>query len=241
MSGRAPADHRYAVYFAPAPGSLLHECGTRCLGRDAGTGDRVPFPDLRGVAMAAWDALTQEPRRYGVHATLKPPFRLAAGRTRADLVDAVRSLAATLRPVTIPALRLSLLGDFLALVPAEPAPALSALAERCVRDLDIFRAPAPPDETARRRRARLTPRQDALLATWGYPYVLDEWRFHMTLTGRLDVTAAAAVEAELARLVAGVCGPPVTIADLCLFEQASLDEPFLLTERAALGGRTHAE
>ena len=59
------------------------------------------------------------------------------------------------------------------------------MAGACVRDLDEFRAPAGEAELARRRKAGLSARQEALLTQWGYPYVFEEFRFHLTLSGRL--------------------------------------------------------
>jgi hypothetical protein len=55
--------------------------------------------------------------------------------------------------------------------------------------LEICRASALPlteEELTRRRKAELTPEQDKLLVDWGYPWVLDEFNFHFSLTGSLD-------------------------------------------------------
>lgn len=195
---------RYAIYHAPAPGSALARLGAAWLGRDAdGGGARVQpaLPDGLDIA-----ALTAEPRRYGLHGTLKPPMRLAAGATADDLLAAVAALAARLTPVDLGRLRVAGLGPFLALV-CEPQPAaLDDLAAAVVAGLDGFRAPPTGAELARRRAAGLTPRQEALLSRWGYPYVMEEFRFHVTLTGRLPAEAmgpvVAAAEAHLAPALA---------------------------------------
>jgi hypothetical protein len=89
-------------------------------------------------------------------------------------------------PVTIPSLEVRRLGGFIAVVPTEPSAALADLAAATVAALDPFRAPPSEAELARRRKARLSDRQEALLMKWGYPYVMEEFRFHLTLTGRLD-------------------------------------------------------
>ena len=83
-------------------------------------------------------------------------------------------------------MKLARLGHFLALVPAEPCVPLQGLAEACVRELHDCAAPLPPSEIERRSRGGLSPRQAEMLALWGYPYVMDEFVFHLTLTGRLD-------------------------------------------------------
>src|SRR6202000_780688 len=52
--------------------------------------------------------------------------------------------------------------------------------------LGDLRARPSPDDLGRRLAAPLTERQRALLVEWGYPYVFDEFRFHMTLSNSLD-------------------------------------------------------
>jgi len=156
---------------------------TACwLGWDVLSGEPVEHPDLPLPV----DQITATPRKYGFHGTIKPPFALANGTTQAELREAARDLCATLSPVTLEALELSRLGRFLALTPKSDSTALGDLAAEYVRELDRFRAPATEAELARRRQANLSPRQDALLLEWGYPYVMEEFRFHMTLSGRLD-------------------------------------------------------
>ena len=190
---------RFAVYYLPD--GPLAAFGAAWLGWDAGQGVTVPQWGVPGLA--DW---TATPRKYGFHATLKPPMRLAPGAALAGLTRAVAELAAREPPVTVPALVIRAQGRFVALVPAAPCAPLSALAAACVTELDAFRAPAPPEEIARRRAKGLTPAQDAHLVRWGYPYVLDQFGFHMTLTGSLDEAtrerARAAAEARLPRLPA---------------------------------------
>lgn len=156
---------RYALYFAPAPGSAWARFGDEWLARS--------------------DARVEQPRRYGFHATLKAPFRLRREATLAQLVEELERFARTQRVFHVARLRVALLDDFLALVPHDAEPRLEALAAGCVKTFDHLRAPLNALELDRRRREPLTQRQEALLARWGYPYVLDEFRFHMSLTGPL--------------------------------------------------------
>jgi hypothetical protein len=154
------------------------------------------------MAPAQFAALTAEPRRYGWHATVKAPFRLAPGQTLDSLRNAVRQLCAGYQPFELAPLQVCSLGAFLALRPLHPQPELQQLAADCVRKLHPWAAPLSPDELARRRLARLSAEQDALLQAWGYPYVLDQYRFHFSLTGPLQSlsahTLAAVAEAALA-------------------------------------------
>ncbi|MBC7133943.1 hypothetical protein PSA7680_00742 [Pseudoruegeria aquimaris] len=206
---------RYAIYFAPQDGALA-EFAARWLGWDSATGRRIKHPTIAGLPRPV-EELTATPRKYGFHATIKPPFRLAPGSSRARLEADLAGLANRLAPARCKALRLARLGRFLALVPEGDARAISALAAETVAALDHHRAPPSEAELARRRAAGLSPAQEAMLQRWGYPYVMDEFRFHMTLTGRLQPGEAEAVEAALAPLLAPLLPAPFVIGDLCLF------------------------
>lgn len=227
---------RFAIYYVPDPATPLARFACAWLGRDVEDGRAVPPLAVDGLDPARQAALTADPRHYGFHATLKPPFRLADGCSEAALLDAVAAYAAMAASVRIPALKLATLGHFMALVPAGRIAALDALAADCVRIFDRFRAPPDPAEIARRRAARLTARQEALLAQWGYPYVMEEFRLHLTLTGRLGEDDAALLAPILARLTAPYCGPPVDIDALAVCVQPGPGEGFIVRRRFTLAG-----
>ena len=224
-------DARVAVYYAPTTDDPLFAEAATWLGRDPESGAPVPQPDIPGIA-----EITAEPRVYGFHATLKPPMRLAEGRRWADMLQAARELANRIEPFELPHLAVSDVHGFLALRETVECAALQALADTCVEHLDHFRAPVTEAELARRRRAKLTERQDELLLRWGYPYVLDTWFFHMTLTRRLNAEEKQvfmpAAAAHLARAIA----TPRRVTDLCLFVQPAPGEPFVIEERLKLRG-----
>lgn len=216
---------RYAIYFVPTSDDPLWEFANRWLGRDPETG-AVFDCDLAVVA---------DPRRYGFHATLKPPFALAPGKHEAELVAALAEFARRTAPFDVPDMRVAKLGRFLAIVPGTPAPALHALADACVREFDHFRAPAGEAELAKRRRGGLSAREDVHLGRWGYPYVFDTFRFHMTLSGRLDDATAAKLEAELAGATADMLKRPLAVREIALFREPQAGADFLLTQRFRLG------
>lgn len=221
---------RYAIYYVPAPGPLM-DFPASWLGWDVLTGTPVAHPDLPlDVA-----AITATPRKYGFHGTVKPPFALAEGCSAGALAQAARYLCAGIAPVTLDALEVSRIGPFLALTPVGNTAALAALAATCVRDLDPFRAPPTEAELARRRKAKLSPRQEALLLDWGYPYVMDEFRFHMTLSGRLDVGQLDDVAKVLRAEMAPWLGQPHRIEALALVGERA-DKNFELIEVLPLGG-----
>jgi len=225
---------RYAVYFAPRPGGALADFGMCWLGWDAERGVPAPRAYTGGFTDKEFDAFTASPLRYGFHGTLKPPFRLAEGATYDEFRDAVSVFATRMAAIELGQFKLKRLGGFLALVPAERSPALQGLAGRCVKALDRFRAPASAGEKARRRKAGLSPRQDAYLLQWGYPYVLKEFRFHLTLTGSLEERDLVRMEDHLSGLLAPVLREPVTLSDLCLFGDPGRGEPCRIVERIPL-------
>lgn len=227
---------RYAVYFAPSAGGALWRFGSAWLGRDAETGAYPARPPAEGFAPQRLDELTAEPRRYGFHGTLKPPMALAPGRSEADLLAACAGFAASRTAFEAPPPRLAALGRFLALVPSAPSPELDALAADCVRAFDALRAPLTARELDRRRASGLSDRQDRHLRDWGYPYVMEEFRFHMTLTGGLDAAERERLAVILERLTAPLSVEPLPVDAVALFVQREHGAPFRILARFPFRG-----
>lgn len=225
---------RYAVYYAPPLHSAFWHFGRSWLGRCADTGEDIERTEVPSIAPELVRALTEAPSLYGWHATLKAPFSLRSGTHIDDLLAAAREFGANFREFEIPPLALARLGDFLALLPSRPAPALSDFAAAVVEGLDEFRATPSLEELERRRSAGLTSRQLTLLSRWGYPYVMDEFRFHMTLTSALEPDVLRMVEAALGPLVAPFRDWPLRIDQLAVFCQEEPGRPFRVVERIPL-------
>lgn len=221
---------RYALYYTPAQGTRLAQFGASWLGWDSFQGRGIAYRDVAGLSV---QNITERPRKYGFHATLKPPFRLIDGATEDALAGHLEAFASTAKPVTLTGLELRMLGSFFALCPIGDAPDLTALATRVVQEFDDFRAPPNKAELAKRRAQRLSPGQEAMLKRWGYPYVLDEFRFHMTLTGRVDRAERTVVEGILQGLTADLPLSPHVIDSVTLLGEAS-DRHFHQIERFAL-------
>lgn len=210
---------RYAIYFAAGSNSALSRFGAELLGYDAYTGDELPFPrDALDVA-PDWRDITADPRKYGYHATLKAPMALASGKTEAELVAACVAFAGKARP--IPTIRpiVDSISGFIAVIPAEPVGALQELAADCVREFDSFRIALTAEDRARRKPEKLTERQRDYLDRWGYPYVMEEFRFHMTLTGRLDAERRGPILEMLRGRFAGLGIDTLEIDRIALFRQ----------------------
>ncbi len=135
---------------------------------------------------------------------------------------------------SLPGLQVGSLSGFLALLPIGRSEALHRLADDCVTAFDRFRRPAQADELARRRSAGLNERQDALLVQFGYPFVLDEFRFHLTLTDRLQPHDRAVLQPWLEQYFAAALREPILVSDLCLFVQERPDAPFSILQRFPL-------
>ncbi len=215
---------RFAIYYAPNAGAFA-DAAAAWLGWDLAQGCAVdqPYP--------AFADLTADPRKYGFHATIKAPFRLKDGMVYEDLHQAFVNHAALLSPVTLSGLTMAVLDGFLALIPTDPSAGLQDMAAKTVRDLDPFRAPLNAAEMARRRPETLSPRQRALLDEFGYPYVMEQFQFHMTLTGRLTDTSIQDVAGQYFN---GLIPAPLHIMDLCLVGEDDLGR-FHLLHRASLG------
>lgn len=205
---------RYAIFFTPDDGPFS-EFGARWLGWDIETGTARAHPEISGLP-APVAQLTKSPRRYGFHATLKPPFRLAQGHNISDLHTEIGALASQIAPICLPKLELVALGRFLVLVAPPPAQDLINLASTFVRELDGFRAPPSAQELAARRKPHLTPSQNGNLTEWGYPFVMDDFRFHITLTGPLAKPERASALAALAPVLEKVVPRPFSIASVTL-------------------------
>jgi putative phosphonate metabolism protein len=223
---------RYAIYYAPPAATPLWDKASAWLGRDAYADracERPAFPSLSDLDL---DALTTDPRGYGFHATLKAPFELASARSETELLAAVRGFAAGRSPFEA-AIAPAALGRFLAFQLQDACPQMDALHAACVRELDAFRQPLSDFDLARRRKARLTPQQDERLIAWGYPYVFDEFRFHMTLTGQIrDDGERERVLEVLRRHFAAETGAH-RFDGVTVFKQTTRDQPFVILERAA--------
>jgi ribose 1,5-bisphosphokinase len=196
---------RFAIYFAPRE-----------------HGDWARFGER---------ALVGEARRYGFHATLKAPFRLADDVRIEDLCVELDHWCATQDAFPLPALRAARLGDFFALLPEKPEPRVNAIADECVRRFERFRAPLSAAELARRLATPLSERQRQLLERWGYPHVFDQYHFHLSLTGPLP----AAIKPRFAPLPAST----LRFDSICVFEEPAPGADLRIVHRAALraGGR----
>jgi len=222
---------RFALYWAPELDDPLHAAGSAWLGRDAETGAALVQPNILGVDLAE---ITADARCYGLHATLKAPFRLAC--SYAELETTTAALAARMVPFGLPALAVRDLSGFLALQETVPCPALRTLADACVEALEPCRAPLTEADWMRRRRSGLSPEAELRVARWGYHLVFDDWVFHVTLTRRLTLDERSFVLPAVTAHLGNALDRPRQIASVCLVSQAAPGADFKIARRFSLGG-----
>ncbi len=231
---------RYALYYSPAPESSLAQLGARWLGRNVFSGERIAQHEPSVVGAAAFADMTSEPRRYGFHATLKAPFSLAGTNDEQALCAAIEAFAASAASCVVGRLVVRQVYGFLALTLTEDSESVRDFAAEVVRRFDPFRAPPSPEELERRRRSQLSARGEELLGRWGYPYVMDDFRFHMTLTSRLSKHQLDAVESEARTFFSPALQTPASIEAISLFIEPAAGEPFIVKKSWPLTGQAWA-
>lgn len=237
--GRGEADVRYAIYFAPAPDSAWWHFGCAWLGRDPVADVPITQPEVATIDAAYLTRITAAPRRYGFHATLKAPFRLAPEHAAREVYLQAANLACSWVTAQLPPLKLCVLDGFVALgfAPGQTGTgAAHAIAAQCVSCFDNLRARPSATELARRHAAGLTPRQSSLLREWGYPYVFDEFRFHLTLTGHLPPEEQQHVMQTLGPMVDALNSQPLALDAISVYVQPARDAPFVVTRRYGFDG-----
>lgn len=223
----AAHEPRYAIYYTPAPEHPLTVAARTWLGRDA-------FAPGTGASDVCEQVLISEPRRYGFHATIKAPFRLREGTSVEALERALRGFAATMSVCPIGPMRIDLLDGFLTLVPIHPLPTLRGFASRVVEEFDPFRAPMDKDDLKRRMSRELDEVEMTNFVTWGYPYVGDRFRFHMTLTDRAPEDQRTATRARLEAVFPPHLSEDFYIDTLSLFVQEHRGADFVVRSQFAL-------
>jgi hypothetical protein len=172
-------------------------------------------------------AITRSPRKYGFHGTLKPPFALASGQTPKALFQAVEGFSCKRQAFYLPPLRPVVLDGFVALIPKASCPEMHQLADDCVRFFDPLRAPSTAEELDRIRTHGLTDSQEANLIRWGYPYVMSDYRFHLTLSGRIqNVRERKNLLAAVSERFQPLEKERVVVDAISIFHQTGPEAPF---------------
>jgi putative phosphonate metabolism protein len=228
---------RYAIYYTPPPDHPLTIAGQQWLGRDAFTGARLDQPAPSGISPEMMELHTAFSRRYGFHGTIVAPFEPAESVSEADLLAELREFCQDRDPFDLPRLKPVVMDRFVALAPAESLQALQLFAAAAVEHFSRRRAPLSSEEAKRRRKAPLTPRQNAFLERWGYPYVMEEFRFHMTLAGPLTAELQGRFHEAASRHFEGMLRDPLRFGGLALFRESGPGAEFGVLEYVPIKSR----
>lgn len=232
---------RFAIYYAPGAATPLWVKAAEWLGRDPLSGATIDGP-LAGTARDALFDRSVSARRYGFHATIKAPMTLAAGKSRAELEDALADFAALAEPVAIGRLKLSLIDGFLALIPAQQPAELTDFAADVVEAFEPYRAlPSAAERERRLKGGHLSERQIELMDRFGYPYVFEQFRFHMTLTDRLPEQEREAYQRAAAAHFGPLAEAETMLDRLVLFHEPEPGAPFLRLDDFILAGEAANE
>ncbi len=204
---------RYSIYYVPD--GLLGKFGASWLGWDIQARKSVPFLQIQNTEIDL-NQLTEKPRKYGFHGTLKAPFRLKSCKTEKELIADFEGFCRNQSSVSSDKLVLQVINDFLALAPGKQSKQINRLAQNCVTYFERYRAPLNKMELAKRRSKPLTIYQQEMLSKWGYPYVFKDFKFHLTLTGKISKTHVDELLSFLGPKIKPIVGDRFSIKELVL-------------------------
>ena len=230
---------RFAIYFTPSAGSALASQASLWLGRSNRSTKITTTPQVSGISEKRMGELLKAPRHYGFHGTLKPPFRVHHNVSAELIGNRIAAFASSRHAFTLPALKLDLMDGFFCLRPGEDCEALSQLAAETVQFFDDLRLPPDKDELHKRRAPGLTAEQETMLLAWGYPYVMSEFRFHLTLTGRTrDAKEQELLHNALSNFFHEQLLSAMTFDSLSLFIESDGEPMYCISSHPLLPART---
>jgi hypothetical protein len=217
---------RYAICFTPPPSDPLSLVAANWLGRNVYSGQMLDPPAVRGLGIHEIAFHTALPRRYGFHGALKAPFRLADPTSEPALLRDLMRYSGTFTPFEIPQLEVARLGNVFGLVPSYPSAPLNYLAAALVQEFDHFRAPLSEEEIDRCDPDELSAAQFSNLHRWGCAHVMEEFRFHMLLTGPVTQSDMPRMERVLRDFFEPVLTEPVSVSNIALMMEEGTGGPF---------------
>jgi hypothetical protein len=173
-----------------------------------------------------------------MHGTLKPSFELSPHTTEQELLTVATLVCRGLAPLKLPALELGEIANIVSLVLEASSVELENFATYCVRAFDGYRRALTPDQEEVFRKNRLTVHQEQMLEHWGYPYVNEEFDFHISLTDPIpDERERHRVKDVLEGIAAPVLRKPLIMRELAVFKQNGTQESMSVIARIPFGRR----
>ena len=227
---------RYAISYVPMPSTLLADFGRAWLGRDINSSEAFEQSQVPGIDHQRLQELTRWRRFDGLHGVLKPPFQINPVSSVNGFIETAQLFAKYLKAVDIPQLEINIIGKFIALTPTVPSRELVDLASECVRVFEGFRQPVLINMDSRYRKDKLTVYQQRMMKHWGYPYVMEEFRFFIPLTDRIENDEEREkITAEISHLAKPTIGQPIQIREFTILGQSTRKDPMTIVERIPFG------
>ena len=199
---------RVAIYFLPKKNSSLENFGKNLLGRDINKKKKISLTRRQKYfinrGFTYFDELKdycEEPAKYGFHATLKAPFRLKRNVKTKNFYDVISHIAAQHSRFKIKGLKIVYSKKFTLITSRKPNKLLINLENDLVKHLDTFRAELNKTDIKKRIPDSLTIKQNKYLKEWGYPFVFDQFKFHMTLMNQNNNKLSNKQKLELEKLI----------------------------------------
>jgi len=199
---------RVAIYFLPKKNSSLENFGKNLLGRDINKKKKISLTRRQKYfinrGFTYFDELKdycEQPAKYGFHATLKAPFRLKRNVKTKNFYDVISHIAAQHSRFKIKGLKIVYSKKFTFITSRKPNKLLINLENDLVKHLDTFRAELNKTEIKKRIPDSLTFKQNKYLKEWGYPFVFDQFKFHMTLMNQNNNKLSNKQKLELEKLI----------------------------------------
>ena len=199
---------RVAIYFLPKKNSSLENFGKNLLGRDINKKKKISLTRRQKYfinrGFTFFDELKdycEQPAKYGFHATLKAPFRLKRNVKTKNFYDVISHIAAQHSRFKIKGLKIVYSKKFTFITSRKPNKLLINLENDLVKHLDTFRAELNKTEIKKRIPDSLTFKQNKYLKEWGYPFVFDQFKFHMTLMNQNNNKLSNKQKLELEKLI----------------------------------------
>ena len=183
---------RYAIYYAPPKESSLEEFGRYWFGWDPlnakliNNKQRINYLNGFGIKnLKNIDKNVLIAKKYGFHGTLIPPFKLNKNYSTNLLFKKTEDIAKKFKKFKFYKFKLKKMNNFYAFVQNKKNNNINKLSNRLVRELFKFRSPLTKKEIDRRNPSKLSKLQLNILYKWGYPYLMSEFNFHMTLASEV--------------------------------------------------------
>ncbi|WP_290919709.1 DUF1045 domain-containing protein [Halodesulfovibrio sp.] len=231
---------RYAIYYTPPRNSLLESAGIHWLGRTPLRYGQIPKDIPEGFFKQEYYQIIEAPRWYGFHGTIRAPFELAKNVTPEAFIKEISQICRNHAPFSFAGLSINCFGGFLALTPTAASPDLLKLHSDLTRRLDHLRPQLSRFDLKRHLDKKLSERQERLLRRFGYPFVLEEFKFHMTLTGTIEDRLRRSYKEKLESILNPYLTESIPVNEVTVFMQPDRKTPFVEYTRIPLTGKYKA-